>query len=117
MSVLSAVYSKVIIQYFLVCLRREINKAEMFRAGSGHFFSGPDRACVFQPRACAGCRFWPIFGQFLPFLTDFSARSQFLKFGLDRATQNLARVRPLKNLRPVAKFRVGLDPALEMFLF
>ena len=41
---------------------------------------------------------------------------QFFWVGLGRATQNLARVGPLKTHGPRAKFRVGLwpDPALAL---
>ena len=60
------------------------------RAGSGHFLFWPGSAWAFWPWASSGYRFWHMLGQFLPI---FQLRGQFLRFGLGRATQNLARVR------------------------
>ena len=80
------------------------------RAGSGHFFSGlghfvsgPGCASVFWLRATE-------FGLFLAiFLTDFSARRQFLMFGLDQATQNRTQ-NGLGHSKPKARLALFLIP-------
>ena len=77
----------------------------MIRAGLGYFFSGPDRfgpafSGLRHVRAADLCLFM---ANFFHFLTDFSAQRQFLRFGLDRATQNPARVGPLKTQGPIFK--------------
>ena len=59
------------------------------RAGSGHFLFWPGSAWAFWPWASSGYRFWHMLGQFLPI---FQLRGQFLRFGLGRATQNLAQI-------------------------
>ena len=90
-----------------------MGRADYFsaRAGHGPAFSGPGgpRVSVFQPRACSGHQFWPIFSQFSPI---FRLRAQIMRFGLGRATQNSARVGPgqQKNMARGPNFGPGRGP-------
>ena len=97
-----------------------------FRAGSGHFFSGPGRvrAGLFWPGSGSGWPFLatgqfgpPILAYFGPFLTNFSAKSSIflVRAGSGHPKSGPGRVGPLKTHGPRAKFWVGLwpDPALH----
>ena len=105
-------------------------KNVIYRAGSGHFFSGRGRvqSGLFWPGLGSG---WPflatgpfgplILAYFGPFLTNFSAKSAilFVRAGSGHPKSGPGRVGPLKTHGPRAKFRVGLwpDPALILYLF